>query len=161
MYAQTKQIQWTNIRDQVATADSALSATTKKFANVKSSIWKLPEKANAVELRFRGNDSAASGTFYVYMGRQRDDAVFVCYGTIAIGTQTATMAGDGYYGDTLSITAQDWLKTVSDIDATAGGADAKGGMSRLAFDACGYNWILVLFTVVSSGDTLSADVAVF
>lgn len=157
MILETKQAKWHEIRDAVVSGsgDTDLAATTKKYATVytnHSSNWRaLQPHGNKVELRFRFTNSTANATFSVYALREDGDAVLVCKGTAYAGTQqTDTEIGSAttYMGDKIVISEEYWLTKVV---STCSNDDATNDTARLAFDCCGYKYILPLVPTVSAG----------
>ena len=101
-------------------------------------VWKeIPTGINTLETRFLGITSDDDMTVDVHAGRLNEDGkadmVRVCTLTIKVGTQVTKDATYTKYADTITITNNKWLKTVSSIEP---GAEQ---MARLAFDLCGYD----------------------
>ena len=154
----TPQYNWLEIRDAVATSDTALTATTKDwtdrpFKALSRTIYEIPDEWNNIEIRFRGNDAAATSNYVVYLYASDDDAVKVCNGALTSGDQTAT--DGGFFVDTITV-ADVWPKDVLSGDASAG-----NGVSRIVFDSLGYQYIWVELTTISASDTMSVDIRGF
>lgn len=154
MNKETVQHKWVTMRSGVAANDVAITATTKTWAlRPTAKMFEIPSGFNNIEIRFRGNDAAATATYTVYFYADNDDAIKVVTGNLTSGDQTATMGG--YYVDTITTTST-WMTSILTADVSAG-----NGMGRIAFDATGYKWIFVEFTSISASDTISADIRGF
>lgn len=101
-------------------------------------VWReIPSGINTLETRFLGITSDDDMTVDVHAGRLDEhgnaDMVRVCTLTIKIGTQVTEDATYTKYADTITITNNDWLKTVFSVGT---GSEQQ---ARLAFDLCGYD----------------------
>lgn len=168
-YPETMQDSWRVIRSVAeGSVDTALAANTKTWASIKSlsTFVRLPQKANALEIRFRSSTSTATAaTFYLYAIRGTDDAISVCYSTnLATGVTSATMGG--YYIKSFTLDEQQWIKTVATIDNvgdTTSAGDDISSIGRIVFDACGYNKIVPLITSITDATgtaIISVDMAI-
>lgn len=150
----TAQRGWGTARSAVAAAESDLTPANSRWADRPAEkCYTLRNVCKAVELAFRGNDNAATGSFSIYTYRRGGDAQLVCTGTVVIGNMEATKGG--YYADDITVTG----------DYSRGKVDCYGvradGMALLSFDPAGAEELLVLFTSVSEGDNLSVDISSF
>lgn len=143
---ETQQIPWIRLGTLDATAaaaDVALGVaerdynTNKDLANIV--VYKAPYGINAAEFRFLLTTDDADVDIDVWAGRLdgSGDAELsrVCTIDCICGTQDANDATH-HYADTLTLTNDEWLKTVA---AVIPGANHQ---ARLAFDLCGYDVIL-------------------
>ena len=136
----TKHAPWVRYRS-IGSTEVALSATEMKGANVATqTIYVIPEAMNNIEFRVACTSDTAGKTATVRFYGARfldkseksyDDISFI--GSIAVtsGDQVST---DNYkYVDTAVLTDR-WITEVKVADG-----NANNGMSRIAFDASGYD----------------------
>lgn len=157
---------WLEIRSNIteSTLDSALTVTTRVWASKPTGAYSLPKYVNAAILRFRMGGSITSCGYEVYVYRDRDDAEFVCSGTVTRGTQTATkpviesaVEVTTYYGHQITVTDR-WLKDVKSTQSTTGNNE----MAKIAFDCCGAQWLLVQMVATCTGTgSMSVDLSGF
>lgn len=140
---ETQQVHWLPLRSSISAADTLLTTTTSKHANIPSHAYRIPAGMNFLELRFLASADGITATAYVYAARKDDDVVLVCSIALTAGGQVAT---DGrFYVDTMTITEL-WLKDLESADVSGGNR-----ISRIAFDALGYQDAFVLFNPIASG----------
>lgn len=156
---ETMQHTWVTLRSAVDSNDTALTATTKDWADKPATSYVIPPSFNNVELRFRcdpNSTSETTATYTVYLYPENDDAVLVCTGSITRGDQVATMgAGAYYYAETVTVTSS-WATDITTADVS--GAN---GMGRIAFDCLGYKYIYVQITALKQYDKVSVDMRGF
>jgi len=135
----TKHAPWIRYRT-IAANDTLLTNTTKKGANVPSHVYSIPEAMNNIEVRFAGDSSGGSKTATVYFYGARyldrdagtwDDISLIGTANITTGAQLST--DNLYYADTVVLTDR-WITEVKVADG-----NGNDGMSRIAFDASGYD----------------------
>jgi len=149
----TKHAPWVNHRS-ITASDSILTATTKKGANVPSFAYRIPEAMNNVEVRASAVASAGMGCTAYFYGARYLDSVKRSYDDISLIGSVAMTSGDQlstanyYYVDTMVLTDR-WITEVKVADG-----NANNGMSRIAFDASGYDVFFVLldYTDVTDWD---------
>lgn len=139
---------WRTIRT-VTEADTALaygsSDNTSKYANAVAAMaagtfnaYVRPLRGNEIEMRFRMAAEGDTATFEIHAFREKDDAVFVCGGTIEGGSAVASDPVDGsagVYADTITITSKPWPTDIKTADADAANRQAAWCTSILSI-AC-------------------------
>lgn len=151
---------------QEGSADTDLTAATKKWASIKSNyspgtdgLYKLSGRHLKLEVRFRCNGAENDTADYViYMLRELSDAKFAASGTLTVGQQQATEQIDSettYYADKITVTTSRWINPVSSTDIS--GANEQGS---IVFDAAGYNYALVLIPALTLTGSNTKKVAV-
>lgn len=129
----------TDASGKSAAAVGARDLTALKLLTTYFVYKEVPTGINTLETRFLGITSDDDMTIDVHAGRlnakNEADMVRVCTLTIKIGTQVTDDATYTKYADTITITNNDWIKTVSSMGI---GAEQQ---ARLVFDLCGYDVI--------------------
>jgi hypothetical protein len=152
MFGETKQDKYYVLRAVSATDDTALvlsgTSSTCDFENKPSYAVSVPDRVNAISIIFLGTDAAnevMNWTLYAY--KDGGPAEYVAAGTATLGTQPvdSDVAGatGGFYADTITISSQKWLKTVTVVD------NGSNRVAKLVFDGCGYKY----FACVMSDST--------
>ena len=139
----TKHAPWVTYRT-VTASDTILTSTTKKGVNVPSYSYKIPAAMNNVELRIAAVASAGmSADMYFYGARWLDkskgtfdDISLIGSASITSGDQLSSL--NYYYVDTIVLTDR-WITETKVADG-----NGNNGMSRIAFDASGYDVFFVL-----------------
>lgn len=167
MYPETVNAQYYTLRDTVSTADNSgadFTAAQKTWAHYEATYSdaignglskRLSPRANAVQIIFDfKNVDADTATFVIYAYRPGGPAEFVCSGNLTAGAQPTDDSTTRYYADTIASLTQRWLKPVAKIDASA-----NNGVAKIAFDSCGYEYFVCLFTAISSNDNVRAKIS--
>ncbi len=155
---ETQQIPWINLGTIDATAgdaDVALAVTERDFASAKLLdnvvYWKVPYGINTTEVRFILTTNNDDVDIDVWAGRidSDDDAEMsrVCTLDVICGQQDANDSTH-HYADTINITNNKWISTVS---AVVPGTDQQ---ARLVLDLCGYDLLLFHGYGTVDADTL-------
>ena len=148
----TKHAPWIRYRT-VTVSDTILTATTKKGGNVPTSAYNIPEAMNNVEIRLSASlNSPLTATAYFFGARYLDRAAgtyddISLIGTAALTTGAQVSTDDYFYVGSVILTDR-WITEVNIADG-----NGNDGMSRIAFDASGYDCFFVQLTV-SSGTWL-------
>ena len=134
----TKHVPWIDYKVISASA-AALGVTERKAANIPTDAFVIAEAMNNVELRIKASGAeGVGGIAHVYAARKNDD---ICHlGDISITAGSQLASDNKRYVDTMVLTDR-WITEVKLADA-----NANNGMSRLAFDASGYDIVFVLIT---------------
>jgi len=135
-------------KTEAGSSDAAHGATTSKNADIPATAVKRCREWNALEIAFTGHADGDTCGFALYAARRDGDIAVVFSGDITIGKQAAT--DGGYWADTIveDAVASKWITTVTLVDAAGG-----DGMSRIVFDACGYDKFWVQFVAAEiTGD---------
>lgn len=147
----TKHAPWVNLRDVIAT-ESALGSAEKKGIAVPSpsDSYKIPEAMSYVEVRVSANTEGRTGVMHFYGARWKDDKHstyddIALIGSVAmtVGAQVSTL--NNKYVHIMTPTDR-WITEIKVADNTG-----NNGMSRLAFDASGYDVFFIRLTF--AGDT--------
>ena len=147
----TKHAPWVRYKTVVA-SDTILTTTTMKGANVPPTAYIIPESMNNLEFRAQAADNVnMECTAYFYGARWKDksertfdDISLIGSAVLTSGAQRST--DNGYYIDTVVLTDK-WITEVKVADGNAG-----DGMSRIAFDASGYDGFFVLLDYTDATD---------
>lgn len=154
---ESAQLGWTAVRSAVTAADTALTASTKKYADLPSHAFDLAPGMNVAELRFMSNGDDQTADADAYVVRKNDDFTYVGSFSVTSGGQRATKQDSSgaalYYADTVTITDK-WIKDIAD-----GAISIPNQMARVAFDVVGYSHLLVFFTAVTTGHEWYCDVS--
>lgn len=117
----------------------------------------VPQGANAAIVIMHGTNAAPENktmTWKLYGWREGGPAEYIAHGTATLGTQrVATGTATEMYADTIAITAQAWLDTVSVIDS------GNNRIAKLAFDMYGLARIACVMTNNSSSTTTGAKIS--
>ena len=140
----TKHAPWINYRT-VSSTEPALGNTEKKGANVVNQVYYvIPEAMNNVEMRIACTSDTAgkTGVAYFYGARwldkksqKFDDISLIGSTTIISGEQVSS---ENYKYVHSMILTDKWITEVKVADG-----NANNGMSRVAFDASGYDVVFV------------------
>ena len=145
---------YSTLREISATDDTGLAATTANWANVFTNLVELEYTAiktiGMVHIKFIGtNADDEEGHWWLYACKGfHDDPEFVAYGTFILGATTTGRTLE-FWADTITITEQDWLKTVSVVAGNQynlGTGSIDGGIAKLVFDSCEYKYLLMLMS---------------
>lgn len=116
--------------------------TAKALTNV---VYKapIPSGINTIEVRFLGTTNGKDAQYIdVWLGRLESDSncdlCRACTLVAEIGTQDVKGSSTLHYADEITVTNNDWIKTVSTVQS---GNDTEL-MARLVFDLCGYDVIV-------------------
>lgn len=156
---------WKNIRT-VTEVDDALvyasASNTSKYQSVVDAIdagtiqaYVRPLRGNEVEFRFRMAAEGDTASYEIHALREKDDAVFVCSGTMTGGSASASDLVDGtagVYADTVTVASEEWPTTIKAVDASG-----SNRQSRLILDALGYRMFVVLITALSTDAKVAID----
>ena len=140
----TKHAPWVTYRT-VSSTEPPLGNTEKKGANVSNqTYYVIPDAMNNVEIRIAATSDTAgkTGTAYFYGARwldrknqKFDDISLIGSAAIVSGEQ---LSSDNYkYVHSMTLTDM-WITEVKVADG-----NANNGMSRIAFDASGYDVMFV------------------
>ncbi len=153
--------------------DTGLAAGEALWSNAKvvNSRVKLDYTGNKtigmVHIRIRGIDADnETGHWCLYACKGLGEAPeFVAYGTFILGVTVAGVIGalTEYWADTIVVTEQDWLKTVSIVNGNQynlGTGSIDGGIAKIVFDSCEYQY-LVMFMSKNSCAGSGCDVSNF
>ena len=147
---ETQQLPWVNlgvIAQGTANADATLGIAERDFlsagALTNSVYWKVPYGVNSLEARFLSDNNGENNIIEVWAGRlnmaQTDcEMARVCSLDVESGSQVTDDATYTVYADEITITNNNWIKTVSAIQS----ANDSEQMARLVLDLCGYDLIL-------------------
>lgn len=138
--------------DDTALVWSGASQTVDNFtiAGATIEIYEPPTRANAAIVVFHGTDAANETLNWMLVGwRGKDDpAEFIANGTAILGTQRVAKATAAeLWADTISITSQKWLTTVSVVDS------GNNRMAKLAFDLCGLKRVAAVIQKSTAAST--------
>ncbi len=145
----TKHAPWVKYRT-VSASETILTATTKKGANVPSTSYRIPEAMNNVEVRMAATASAGKGATANFYGARWldksagtfDDISLIGSASITSGDQLSTE--NNFYVDTMVLTDR-WITEVKIADG-----NGNNGMSRIAFDASGYDVFFIILNYIDS-----------
>jgi len=151
---------------QEGSVDSDLTASTKAWDSVLvaypagyGGLYTLSQRHLKLEVRFRCNGAENdTGSYKIYMFRDKSDAKFCASGTLTFGAQQASDMIDDlttYYADTITISSDGWINTVSSTHIS--GTDEQ---ASLVFDCAGYSYALVLITAATLTGTNTKKIAV-
>jgi len=145
----TKHAPWVRYRSPFSGSESALTATTKKGANVPKNAFVIPESMNNVEVRFAASlNTPLVATAYFYGARYLDKSAGTFDDISLIGTATLTtgaqVSSDNYYYVATVVLTDRWITEVKVADG-----NGNDGMSRIAFDASGYDVFFVKLSFAS------------
>lgn len=135
-----------------STNDTGLAADGAKWSNISSSVERTGNIGRGgVIIIFKLTDATSETANWVLYGAKTRNcpAEFIAYGTCTAGS-TQTGETNEYYANAITITNQDWLKTVSIVDGyqynLGTGVVTNGGISKLFFDSCEYEYLLCLMS---------------
>lgn len=138
-YLDTRQQAFIPFGAKISTDNAALDGTTSgltfKFADKPAAAVAVNPEWNVGEVIFEGSDAANEVCNYkIWAWRENGPAKLVAYGAVTLG---AAITGDtnGFYADTITVTAATWITTVKVSDVAA------DRVASLAFDLCGYKWV--------------------
>jgi len=145
---------WVTWRTVKTTEDTQLTGSTQKNApdiTADGTVYfQLP--VGAVQVAFIGSLAAnktLSWTIWAYKSGS-SPAEYVAHGTAVTGaTQTGT-AGR-YYCDTITITDQQWYQPVSVINGAPDAIVSGGGIAKLVFDSCEYQFFTIVIRDIGGG----------
>lgn len=146
------------LRDSVTTADTPLdgvtSALTYQWTDKPAEAKDFGPEANAIDVFFSGTD-AENDTFSwkLYAWPEGGPAKHIANGTGILGAAKASATE--YYADTLTITEQDWFKTVVARDI---GNDR---IAHLAVWLCGYKYLYCELTSIAGGGIQANSITVY
>ncbi|KKM00002.1 hypothetical protein LCGC14_1808790 [marine sediment metagenome] len=154
VYRATKHAPWATMHDIVASA-VALGTTVMKAANIPSDRYTIGELMNNVELRFSSNDTSTplTGTARLYGGRKDDDICFI--GSLALTTGDQVATSGLFYIHIMTPTSR-WVAEMHLADE-----NGNNGISRVIFDAAGYDFIFCLIEFSGSGKEWKIEVSGF
>lgn len=143
-----------DFRTVTATEDTQLTVATQKTAPVEATDGTicLPAQRGVMHLIFVGTDAAdetLAWTIWAYKSIS-DPAEYVANGTATLGL-TQTGGSNEFYADTIAITAQSWIKTVSVVDGAPAAIIADAGISKLVFDTCEYQYFNIIIRDITGG----------
>jgi hypothetical protein len=156
---------YVTFRTVSATEDTQLTATTQRTAPDRSNantIRILRTPVGAMHVRLKGtnaeNDTMA-WTIWAYKNAS-SPAKYVAHGTAILGATTTGTANE-YYVDSITITDQQWFKTVSTAAGTPDTIVTGGGISELIFDTCEHTMFQIIIRDIAGGgiecETAGAD----
>lgn len=150
----TKHAPWV-LHKTISATLSALGVTERTAAHVPSDAYTIAEAMNFVEFRVSSNDNTTplTGTMHVYAARKGDDICHV--GSVALTTGDQVATSGLYYIDTMVMTSK-WISEVHIADGSG-----NDGMSRLMFDATGYDTVFVRITFTGSSKVWRVDISGF
>ncbi len=144
---------YVTLRTDVATEDTQLTAATQSTApTLADGTVKLYKPAGAVHIVFVGTDAAdetLAWTLWAYKSAS-SPAEYVANGTATLGA-TVTGTTNEYYADTIVITAEGWLTDVAVINGAPDAVVNGGGIAKLCFDTCEYEYIKVVIRDIAGG----------
>jgi len=160
VYPETKQLGYKVLKtlgvDDTALVWSGASQTVDKVEDKGSTVEAvdIPQNANAAIVIFHGTDAANETLTWMLVGwREAGPAELIANGTAILGTQrVATGTATELYADSITISAQKWLKPVYKID------HANNRIAKLAFDLCGISHIAAVIqkgTAATTGAKIS------
>lgn len=147
----TKHAPWIRYRN-ITGSEAALSVTSRKGTNVPSTAYRIPAAMNNVEVRLAAKKSGDACTgAYFYSARYLDKAAGT-YDDISLIGSAILVAGDqlssdNYYYVHLVTLTDRWITEVKKVDG-----DGNDGMSRIAFDASGYDVFFMRIAYVDVTD---------
>ncbi len=146
VYVKERHSPWVKYKTFTSTA-SALGNGEKKGANVPSDAFPVSENMTYAEIRVAATSAAAgkTGTMHVYGARRLDknEKIYddICkIGSVAM-VSGAQLSSDNYLYVHSMIMTDKWITEVKLADESA-----NDGMSRIAFNVCGYDVIFVIIT---------------
>ena len=148
----TYQMPWKNlgtITETVADDDATFTVAERDYVTaiaLTNVVYcsPVPSPINTVEVKFAGTTNGADFKYIdVWAGRRGGekncDLSRVCTLDVEVGTQDLVYTGSTlHYADEITITNDNWLKTVSAIQS---GNDTDR-IARLIFDLCGYDTLV-------------------
>ena len=119
----------------------------------------IPTGINTIEVRFLGTTNGEEAQYTdVWAGRLNADGncelCRVCTLEPEIGSQDVLGSSTLHYADEITITNNNWIKTVSAIQSS----NDSEQMARIVFDLCGYD--VILFHAHSAGCTEDIQVEI-
>jgi hypothetical protein len=140
------------LRAVSATNDTGLAADGAKFDDVKDLLVPtLNAQAGEVSIIFKGTDATSEVMNWCLYAVRDDDcpAEYVAHGTATLGA-TETGKADEYYASTITVTNQDWLRTINIVDGyqfnLGTGAVTNGGIAKISFDTMEYKYLICLMS---------------
>jgi hypothetical protein len=123
------------------------------FSDMPAAAPQFGEEAVAADIFFSAkNNHSLTFSWKLYAYPENGPAKHIATGT---GTTGTAIAPDSeYYVDTLSISSQDWFKTVVSRD------NGNDRIAHLAFWLCGYKYIYCEITNVGGGGSEATSVTV-
>ncbi|MBU8870674.1 MAG: hypothetical protein KOO60_07410 [Gemmatimonadales bacterium] len=154
------------LRTATATEDTQLTATTQQTAPVEVDDGTIAflKPVGAAHVKIKGTaaaDKTLAWTLWAYK-TITDDAEYVAHGTATTGA-TQTGETNEFWCDTIVITDQQWLTAVSVIPGAPDTIVNGGGIAKLAFDTCEYQFFKIIIRDIAGGGaeaaTAGADIA--
>lgn len=147
----TKHSPWVSYRS-ITASEEPLSATEKKGVNVPADAFKIPEAMNNIELRIstqNSGDSCIGVYFYGARFLDRNKGIFDDISLIgsAVMTSGNQLSSSNYYYIHLVVLTDVWITDVHNVDGKG-----NNGMSRIAFDASGYDVFFVRIKFIDDTD---------
>jgi hypothetical protein len=169
------------LRDTVSSADSDMTATTKTWANFVTNYKvrtdshtgavsnggksiKVPPYGNVAVIVFdHKNANTDTADFKIYGFANGGDAEFICLGQLTAGAQGTNDSTQRFYADTVDDTAggggNDDAVTERHIGSVAVyDGNGNDGVARVVFDTYDFEYLLCLFTAISTSDDVRAKV---
>ena len=140
------------LRAVSATDDTGLAADGVDYDSIKDSLVGIkPGQRGEVTIIFKGTDAnneTLNWNLFAVKG-VGSPAEQVAYGTAILGA-TQTGETNEFYADTIAITGQKWLRTVSAIQGLqynlGTGAVSGAGIAKLTFDSMEYEYLYMLMS---------------
>lgn len=157
-------------RTVTATEDTQLTASTQQTAPAPltsdGTVLIRQTPVGTIHIRFKGTDAAdetLAWTLWAYKTPSAP-AKYVANGTATLGL-TETGETNEFYADTISITAQEWYKTLATADGAPDAIVNAGGIAELVFDTCEFKIFKVIIRDITGGgaeaSTAGADYCTF
>jgi len=136
-----------------ATDDTGLAAGGAVWSSISSIAYPVRstesrEQKGLVAIRFKGTGATATTMNWVLYAVKEsgEPAQFVAYGTAAIGA-TETGETDEYYANTITITVEHWLSSLTNVAGyqynLGTGAVSSGGIALIAFDTFEHTYLIL------------------
>lgn len=141
------------LRATSTTDDTGLAAGSAIWSSVSSSAVQIRgkdarEQKGIVVIRFKAKgDALSTMNWCLYAVKETGEpAQFVAYGTATRGA-TETGTADEYYANTITITKEEWLSSLTYVPGyqynLGTGAITNGGIALLAFDSFEHTYLVL------------------
>lgn len=156
---------YATFRTVSATEDTQLTASTQRTAPARSNantirINRVP--VGAIHIRLKGTN-AENDTLIWAIWAYKDvssPAKYVAHGTAILGA-TETGTSNEFYVDSITITDQQWYKTISTAAGTPDTIVTGGGINEIVFDTCEHTMFQIIIRDIAGGgiecETAGAD----
>lgn len=151
--------QYEVFRTVTATEDTQLTVATQQTAPAHTDDGTVAVRPQGGEIHIilmgtAAADKTLAWTLWAYKSAS-DPAEYVAHGTATTGlTQTGNT--NEFYCDTIVITAQAWLNTLSVVDGAPDAIINGGGISKLIFDGGEYQYFNIIIRDIAGGGAEAA-----